>query len=65
MVRHFWRLAGVAFLAVGIATACQAGGTTPPTNPTANPNQRNYPSPSAQQVAEPTPTVIYLTPPRR
>ncbi|GIW06192.1 MAG: hypothetical protein KatS3mg060_0997 [Dehalococcoidia bacterium] len=66
MHRYLWRAAGVAFLALGVATACQAGATPPVINQQQAPQQRVYPSPAVSPTPPlPTPTVIYLTPPRR
>lgn len=64
MHRYFWRFAGVAFLALGVATACQASATPPAIDQ--QQGVRVYPSPAGSPtLPPPTPTVIYLTPPRR
>jgi hypothetical protein len=66
MHRYLWRIAGVAFLAIGVATACQAGSTPPFTNRPQDSQPRVYPTPGESPTApRPTPTVIYLTPPRQ
>ncbi|GIW09675.1 MAG: hypothetical protein KatS3mg061_0732 [Dehalococcoidia bacterium] len=61
MQRYWWRLVGVAFLALGITTACQAVMSPPAPNPQ---QSRVYPSPTGP-APSPTPTMVYLTPPRR